>query len=370
MLSQDRIIEKIDNSEKSFEVFWHTFNELYPFFEQRKINWSNLYDEYRLKINNQTSNEELAKIIRDMMNPLEDARAFLKSKETDTIDIFVVFPEWAREPIKNALNLIEENVALGKWEGAQGKVAEVLDETFNDFLPVIKQQYLRSKFKTKCNGMVFYGMVNETVGYVYLARVFNYASDVKHDSFKAIEIFNQAFDEIIDELNSVKNIILDIRFCLGGDDSIGLAVTERFSDKKRIVLAKKAKGAEGLSPPREFFVDPEGKTTFTDKKVFVLTSGVTISGGENLAIMMNALPNTTFIGEPGPVILSDTISRHLPNGWQSFLPMEIFYSHDGKAYETQTFPIDVKVALNRETFKKQKDDILEKAIELADKIKI
>ncbi len=364
---QSTKLSEPDNPEMNFEVFWHTLNELYPFFEQRKIDWREIHDTYRSKVTNETSREELAYLLREMVNPLNDAHMFLKAKETDTIDILVVFPQWARGPIKNALNAIEENAALGKWKGAEGKVASVLNETFQDFLPVIKQKYLHGNFKTACNEMIFYGKVSETIGYIYLARVFNYASDVKHESLKEIETFNKAFDSIIDEFDTMESIILDIRFCLGGDDSIGLAVTERFADKKRMVLAKRAKGAEGLSPPREFFVDPSGKKTFARKKIFILTSGVTISGGENLAIMMKALPNTTFIGESGPGILSDTIVRHLPNGWQFFLPMEVFYGHDGKAYETQPFPIDVKVPLNKDHFQQQKDDILEKAIELVKK---
>lgn len=364
-LPEEGISEETNDPEKNFEVYWHTFNDLYPFFEKRGINWKDHYDKFRPRVHSRSSDDDLANIMRKMVFPIGDAHIFLKRLKTDTFDIFVVFPEWIRGSIANALKTIEENAILGKWKGAQGKVAEVLNGTFKDFLSVIKKKYLKGKFKAECNGMIFYGKINESIGYIYLARVFNFASDVKHDTFKELEVLNETFDKIIQDFKDIQVVILDDRFCLGGDDSIGLAIAERFADKRRIVLSKQAKGAEGFSPLHEFHVNPVGKKTFSDKKIIVLTSGITISGGENLAIMMRALPNTTFIGEPGPGLLSDTILRHLPNGWQLFLPMEVFYSYDGKAYEVVKFPVDIKIPLNKNGFKKGKDDILDKAIEIA-----
>ena len=354
----------IDDPQRNFEVFWHAFDECYPFFEKRNIDWNELRKKFSSLIKPNMKPDALHEIMHKMLLPLNDIHTFIKRNEKK-FKIYTMFPQWAREPIANADNIIIDSVSRGKWKGAGGKIAEVLEEAFSDFLPIIKQNYLKGKFEKICNGMIMYGKLDASIGYIYLAKVEAYASDEDCDIIEDIIVLNDALDMIIEELDDVKTIILDDRFCLGGDDSINLAITTRFTDKRRMVQIKQAKGVEGLSPLRKIYVEPSGKNVFKNKKVIILTSKITISGGETLAIMMSAIPNVTFIGESGPGILSDTIKRHLPNGWQFYLPMEIIYDHNGRACEVEEFPLDITVPLDREGFKQGRDKILEKAIEIA-----
>ena len=66
--------------EKNFEEFWKTFNNRYPFFELRNVNWDKQYDTYRPKVTRQTSDDELFNIFCQMLDPLDDGHVVLEAK--------------------------------------------------------------------------------------------------------------------------------------------------------------------------------------------------------------------------------------------------------------------------------------------------
>jgi len=49
--------------------------------------------------------------------------------------------------------------------------------------------------------------------------------------------------------------------------------------------------------------------------IYLLTSELTASAAEILVLALLQHPRVTRIGEPTQGILSDTLERHLPNGW-------------------------------------------------------
>ncbi|PFG52567.1 MULTISPECIES: hypothetical protein [unclassified Marinobacter] len=55
------------------------------------------------------------------------------------------------------------------------------------------------------------------------------------------------------------------------------------------------------------------------------------------------------IGEPTQGILSDTLERHLPNGWHLTLSNEIYRAYDGQLYEDVSIPVALTSAPSRTT---------------------
>jgi hypothetical protein len=65
---------------KNFEFLWKTFQDRYPFFELRKVDWQQQFEIYRARVTNTTSDDELFEIFCDMLGPLNDGHVELIAK--------------------------------------------------------------------------------------------------------------------------------------------------------------------------------------------------------------------------------------------------------------------------------------------------
>src|SRR5512134_1717668 len=64
--------EPENNPEAIFEDLWNTYNEEYAVFEERNIDWNDLYEGFRPSITASTSDDELFAIISQMLAYLDD----------------------------------------------------------------------------------------------------------------------------------------------------------------------------------------------------------------------------------------------------------------------------------------------------------
>ncbi|SVC72496.1 uncharacterized protein METZ01_LOCUS325350, partial [marine metagenome] len=62
---------ELSEPEKNFEALWKTFHERYAFFKLRGVDWQKQYKTYRPKVTKDTTDEELFKIMCDMLKPLK-----------------------------------------------------------------------------------------------------------------------------------------------------------------------------------------------------------------------------------------------------------------------------------------------------------
>jgi C-terminal processing protease CtpA/Prc len=76
-------------------------------------------------------------------------------------------------------------------------------------------------------------------------------------------------------------------------------------------------------------------------------------------------PRLTLIGEPTQGILSDTLERHLPNGWHLTLSNEIYRAYNGEVYEDVGIPPHIRLNyLGRKGREEGKDPMLERVLKL------
>ena len=81
--SQDRdvaLAAELSPPEKSFEALWQMFHDRYAFFELRGVDWKKQYETYRPRVSERTTDDELFKILCDMLTPLQDGHVTLKRK--------------------------------------------------------------------------------------------------------------------------------------------------------------------------------------------------------------------------------------------------------------------------------------------------
>jgi len=69
--------------EKNFEELWKTFNDRYPFFEERNVDWKKQYETYRAKVTSKTGDDELFDIFCEMLGPLNDGHVSLIAKTSE-----------------------------------------------------------------------------------------------------------------------------------------------------------------------------------------------------------------------------------------------------------------------------------------------
>src|SRR5262249_4266794 len=126
-----------------------------------------------------------------------------------------------------------------------------------------------------------------------------------------------ALDRIAGDFNELAGFIIDIRDCPGGEDSVGIAIVNRFCDRSRVAFHRKTKtgpGQDDFTPLRTWHIEPEGEAQFTGP-VVLLTCDAVFSGAESFALAIRELPHVTIVGDRTNGIFSYTLDKTLPNGW-------------------------------------------------------
>ncbi|WP_435881735.1 hypothetical protein [Streptomyces parvus] len=62
-----------DGPPVAFDVFWQSFEENYPFFSAKGIDWHAVRERYRPTVDAKTTRDELFDVFSDMVRPLNDA---------------------------------------------------------------------------------------------------------------------------------------------------------------------------------------------------------------------------------------------------------------------------------------------------------
>jgi carboxyl-terminal processing protease len=276
-----------NNPEAVFENLWITFQEEYAPFEERNVNWDELYTTYRPLITASSDDEALFSAITQMLAHLDDGHVTLTAPD---------------KPLFNSNKIFNERID---------------DSLFS--IPIIKT-YLEAGFQEGENNSYIYGKIkNENVAYMY----FDY---VQENFFK--------LNDFIETYEDVNGFIFDFRHNQGGDFTYCFTEMGRLTNESRYVFRSKTKngpGANDYTDWFEWYIHPDGD--FVDKPIIVLTDRFTISAGERSVMAFKTLPNVTVMGDTTSGAHGTMIGRELPNGWfYSLVPqkVELF---DGQTYE-------------------------------------
>lgn len=319
--------------------FCDVFFQDYAFFELRGVDWKIASTKARLKINANSSPESLFTELTEMIQPLQDNHVSLSDgKKTVRSDKMADL----KDQIKVNLGLAGHSLGDPSNVALIGKF--------------IKSEFLQDNGKMAGNGVFHWGMVSPTIGYLNILKLFGLADTdearaaddlpprrADHARFMAadLEAVESIMDEVMSDLETAEAIVLDVRLNGGGFDKVGMAIANRFTDKKRLAFTKHARHGSGTTPKQSFFIEPAGKFQYT-RPVYVLTSRRTASAGDIFALCMRNLPHVTLIGQPSTGILSDNLKKHLPNGWYTSISNEFYCSAEGELFEGPGVPVDVE----------------------------
>ncbi len=305
--------DKENSPVQNFELLWDDFDKTYSFFEYKKINWDSLHAVYRPQINDQTTETQLFEICSSMLDHLKDGHVNIYS----TLKTYSYTGWYDKYPT----NYLSNNIT----------------------------KYVKNY---KISGALQYGNINDSIGYIYIPSFSN------NKNYSAI-------DNIIQQLNTCKGIIIDIRNNGGGSDINCITIASRFMKEKKLFRYTQWRNGPKHSDFSEKFpdyIEPDGSFQFT-KPIALLTNRKCFSSAEGFLLMMKTMPYVTVIGDTSGGGSANPIFRELPNGWVYRIPRWIEYSSAMTTFEGTGISPDIPVWINAEDSLAGKDTILETAIQ-------
>ena len=319
--------------EKNFETLWKTFHERYAFFKLRGVDWQKQYKAYRPKVTQDTTDEELFKVLCDMLKPLKDGHVNLKAKSL----------------VGKKQTFNSEDTPRFFKEFNTGK----LEKQFGSMVAATLKAKGFSEQKEATNLLVY--SRNKDYGYLFIA-------EFEGVSKRSLE---KGLIKVLDEMKGIKGLIVDIRLNPGGTDQCVYQITSRVADKKRVGHHRKTKNGPGedeFGELKKRHLVP-ADNTFTGP-IVLLTHDASFSAADVFAMLMADLPHVTIIGEPTNGIFSNMLEKKLPNGWKYTLSHQVYYSADMICYEGKGIPVDIKLLNKRADLEKGEDPLILKALEV------
>jgi carboxyl-terminal processing protease len=296
-----------------------TFADIYPSFAERGIDWRARTAEIERTLSAKSDNAALFEVLQAMLKGVEDPHVELHAKVNGAEREFN--PGQARTLVLAGAGNSEGSAAKDEpWQKAYR--AGVLDVV------------LEGRGHVAANDRLIWGRVDD-IGYLNLFTMEHFTPG-KSRTGDDTSTLDAALDEAMAAFQGTRAVIVDISNNDGGFDSVAQHIAGRFAERPALAYTKIAVGAKDVEP-QPFEVTPSARARFLGP-VFLLTSDITLSAGEVLALYMRALPNVRHVGETTRGAFSDTTNKPLPNGWTLVLPSEIYRDPAGQTYEVRGLP--------------------------------
>jgi len=197
---------------------------------------------------------------------------------------------------------------------------------------------------------ILWGMIDEPktgarIGYlqVFVMGGFTTREDFASPEWAAAEMaeFDRVMDEAMTAFGGADAVIVDLSNNRGGWDRVAKALPSRFASAPFTGFTTVSQGS-GLAPFPHSII-PAALTYIGP--VFLMTSDVTVSGGELATLAFRQLPNVTHVGSRTRGAFSTPLAKPLPNGWLLELSNETFAAPDGTVFEETGIAPQVALAI-------------------------
>jgi len=303
----------------------------------RRVDWKAQYDIYRPMVTSLTSDDELFDIFCAMLDPLDDGHVELEAKIGDH---------------KKKRRFTPEKPPRFYREFTKKQIKKLFESTENTLT---------------ANG---FGRLENTKAWMLRycrSPAFGYMRILELEGIKKRKL-RAALDKIARDFSELKGFVIDIRDNPGGDDSIVLAIINRFADSGRVAFHRRTKigpGKDDFDPLMTWHIEPQGDVQFT-RPVVLLTCDAVFSGGESFALAIRELPHVTILGEHTNGIFSYQLEKELPNGWDYRLSYQEYLSADMVCYEGKGVPADIELVNTKADIEAGVDPLITRALELLD----
>ncbi|NOQ25567.1 MAG: hypothetical protein GQ564_09430 [Bacteroidales bacterium] len=305
---------------EDFTSVWNRANEVYPFFELKRIDWDSIYIVYHPRVE-AARDDEFYFVLHDLLTELKDGHIMYTSEGGG-----LVVPYIPHRSIKDK----------------------------NVYSPFVVSKYFESELLLTESETTEYGITPDNIGYIYLSNFLE-------------KYLLKEFSGVIEYLKNTKGLIIDLRNNPGGDIVNVEAVVSRFI-------------TEPLEWPKIYFLGvrremnpilPQGSFTYTNS-VIVLINGVSFSAAEVAPEIFKQLSNVTIVGDTTAGAAGSSSDRsqetnskyRLPSGKIVYIPTGHIKRYDGQHIEWNGVPPDIRVEQTENDIIKGIDKQLEFAINM------
>ncbi|MGW6951662.1 S41 family peptidase [Streptomyces xanthophaeus] len=333
----------------SFDVFWQSFEENYPFFAAKGIDWHAVRDRYRPTVHEGTTPDELFAVFGKMVEPLHDAHVAVWDVDAD-------------------------NDGYPDRRFAQPRPGTVLPDGKLD--AEVKKFIVERDLKDARNvqdfaaGRITYADLPGGQGYLRISGFGGYAGEDAPYAAELAEL-DKALDAVLgqDRTRHLKGLVIDLRINGGGSDAMGLHIAGRLTDTPYLAYSKRARN-DPADParhtrPQPLYVTPAPGPRYTGP-VAVLTGGSTVSAGETFTqALMDRPGRTVRIGQPTQGVFSDVLERKLPNGMAVWLPNEELLTRSGRTFDGAGIPPHLtEPVFTPQEFARNEDSAFDRAVKV------
>ena len=297
----------------NFEALWTIMDEHYSFFDYKQVDWNEVHDRYRARIDNDMTDRELFDICGDMLKELRDGHT----------------------------NLIASHDVSRYWIWEQHPVN--YDER------IIDQNYLNFDYK-RVSG-IKYQILTSNIGYL------------RYDSF-ASGIGEGNLDLILSYLSTADGLIIDVRSNGGGLLTNVETLVARFIPGRTLagyIRHKTGPGHDDLSEPYAYYFEPAKNHIHYLKPVVVLANRGSYSATNNFVSIMRGLDQVTIVGDTTGGGCGLPFTSELPNGWRVRFSSCPIMDAEGRLTE---FGVPPDVRIDMDEHDRSRDAILDAAIAL------
>ena len=293
-------------AEESFSLLVQQMDRYYSYFEHKKVDWNGLVDKYRARATAAKKRKEFESVVLEMLAELKDGHIWImrggQRKQA-----------WSQSKVKRNYDFraVDRNLKNIQKFGRIGLVA-----------------------RTKKGNLGYVRVTSLAVGL-----------DEMRPMLKAIA---GIFD--------TDGMIVDLRANGGGSEDLGLVLAGAFC-KEPVTYAinrfrKNEKHNEFVENPRLPLSPIRGD--IYDKPVVALIGAGAVSSAEGTALMFQALPNVTLVGQPTRGSTGNPAGVTLPNGTEVWFSRWVACNADGEPIEDRGVQPDIEVehAKGDTTFKR------------------
>ncbi|WP_380284454.1 S41 family peptidase [Kitasatospora purpeofusca] len=303
----------------TFDRFWATFEENYPFFAAKGIDWQARGAQARAAITPQTTTDDLAGIFKDLLEPLGDAHTVIGRKRAD-----------------GGYGLV--------FEGLRPGTEEPDDQAREQAGRAVAAQLLAPE-RTFGRDRLGVGELPGGIGYLRVSAFGGYVDDGSYQDLAAE--LDKALDLLLAHPDRLSGLVIDLRLNGGGSDELGLRIASRLTDRPFLAYRKAARNdpadPTAFTRPQPVTVRPAAGATHYTGPVALLTAGSTVSAGETFTqAMMQRRPTTVRIGENTQGVFSDIMIKPVSADLIVGLPNEEFRTPTGSTFDGPGIPPDVR----------------------------
>lgn len=307
MLSESR-----NNPHEIFDEFWKYVDEHYIYFEEKQVDWDDVYKRYTRLIHDDISEDDLFYLCRKALFELKDGHNRIQSP----------------------------TIASSNYDIRTGYEIHFSRK-------LVRDNYTNGVFHQE--GNILYNMMDHDIGYIHIAAMSHFG----------------AFNSIVRKMkeDGAKGLIIDVRHNSGGDSNPVPEMIADFIQEPTLLgyyVEKSGPGHDDVTEPLETISLPSGDFIF-DLPVVVLINRISFSAASYFASMFQELENVTVVGQQSGGGGGGNYGYQLSNQWIVAVSVSDFLNTKMKSIESGVIP-DIEIENTAADLAAGIDAMLERAI--------